>query len=201
MKSKDFLRSKGIVSPDAHHFIIDFPDGREINLAELLEEYAHQSGPSEDKIIDAHLAGQANAGCKHPSYSEARAYLITLESSPVVSSGEGMAEALTAEQIKQLADDYFSTTKWLDAKQEQDTKFGFRIGVNYALSNLSPAGDDGRGPEERRSDALEWWDKVDKVDRFAMLKKYGYQDEKKPWKYRPLTDKGIYLMWCRENGG
>ena len=49
-----------------------------------------------------------------------------------------------------------------------------------------------------RSDALEWWDKV---DRFAMLKKYGYQDEKKPWKYRPLTDKGIYLMWCRENGG
>lgn len=50
----------------------------------------------------------------------------------------------------------------------------------------------------RRSDALEWWNKV---DRFAMLKKYGYQDEKKPWKYRPLTDKGIYLMWCQENGG
>lgn len=31
-----------------------------------------------------------------------------------------------------------------------------------------------------------------KTDRFAMLKKYGYQDEKKPWKYRPLTDKGIF---------
>jgi hypothetical protein len=48
----------------------------------------------------------------------------------------------------------------------------------------------------RYSDALEWWDKV---DRFDMLKKYGYQDKKKPWVYRTLTDKGIYLMWCQEN--
>ena len=46
MKSKDFLRSKGILSNDSHHFIIDFHDGREINLAELLEEYAQQSQPS-----------------------------------------------------------------------------------------------------------------------------------------------------------
>lgn len=52
-------------------------------------------------------------------------------------------------------------------------------------------------PTGYRSDALEWWDKV---DRFAMLRKYGYQDAKKPWKCRPLTDKGIYLMWLQENG-
>lgn len=57
---------------------------------------------------------------------------------------------------------------------------------------------DAKLPVVRRSDALEWWDSV---DRFAMLKKYGYQDAKKPWKYRPLTDKGIYIMWCQENGG
>jgi len=46
MKSKDFLRSKGILSNDSHHFIIDFHDGREINLGDLLEEYAQQSQPS-----------------------------------------------------------------------------------------------------------------------------------------------------------
>jgi len=43
---------------------------------------------------------------------------------------------------------------------------------------------------------IEWWSNV---DRFAMLKKYGYQDKKKPWKYRELTDKGIYIMWSSEN--
>ena len=46
MKSKDFLRSKGILSNDSDHFIIDFHDGREINLGDLLEEYAQQSQPS-----------------------------------------------------------------------------------------------------------------------------------------------------------
>jgi hypothetical protein len=44
---------------------------------------------------------------------------------------------------------------------------------------------------------MDWWNGP--VDRFAMLKKYGYQDKKKPWKYRPLSDKGIYLMWSAEN--
>lgn len=55
---------------------------------------------------------------------------------------------------------------------------------------------DSKPPVGGRSKALEWWDRV---DRFAMLKKYGYQDKKNPWKYRPLTDKGIYSMWCQEN--
>jgi hypothetical protein len=45
---------------------------------------------------------------------------------------------------------------------------------------------------------LDWWNDT---DRFAMLKKYGYQDEKKPWKYKPLTNKGIYLMYIREQNG
>ena len=35
----------------------------------------------------------------------------------------------------------------------------------------------------------------------AMLKKYGYQDENKPWKYKPLTNKGIYLIYTREQNG
>lgn len=43
---------------------------------------------------------------------------------------------------------------------------------------------------------IEWWNNV---DRFAMLKKYGYQDKNKPWKYRELTNKGIYIMWSSEN--
>lgn len=47
---------------------------------------------------------------------------------------------------------------------------------------------------------LDWWNDKN-TDRFAMLKKYGYQDEKKPWKYRPLTNKGIYLMYIREQNG
>ena len=42
MKSKDFLRSKGILSNDSDHYIIYFHDGREINLGDLLEEYAQQ---------------------------------------------------------------------------------------------------------------------------------------------------------------
>lgn len=45
---------------------------------------------------------------------------------------------------------------------------------------------------------MEWWNDPHR-DRFGLLKKYGYQDEKKPWKYRPLTNKGIYLIWSREN--
>ena len=75
-----------------------------------------------------------------------------------------------------------------------------KVKADYMTTNdnNSSSQHDAKLPVSRRSDAIEWWDKV---DRFAMLKKYGYQDEKKPWKYRPLTDKGIYLMWCRENGG
>jgi hypothetical protein len=71
-----------------------------------------------------------------------------------------------------------------------------KLTTNVQSEQVAPP--DAKLPIIRRSEALEWWDKV---DRFAMLKKYGYQDEKKPWKYRPLTDKGIYLMWCLENGG
>jgi len=51
---------------------------------------------------------------------------------------------------------------------------------------------------EKMQAALKWWDNLDNV-RFDMLKKYGYQDSKKTWKYRPLTDKGILIMYCAEN--
>lgn len=47
---------------------------------------------------------------------------------------------------------------------------------------------------------LDWWND-EKTDRFAMLKKHGYQDEKKPWKYRTLTNKGIFLMYKKEENG
>ena len=47
---------------------------------------------------------------------------------------------------------------------------------------------------------LDWWNDKN-TDRFAMLKKYGYQDENKPWKYKPLTNKGIYLIYTREQNG
>lgn len=50
-----------------------------------------------------------------------------------------------------------------------------------------------------RSIAVDWWNNLPVSDRFLLLQKNGYQDQKKPWKYRPLTDKGIYLIWCREN--
>jgi hypothetical protein len=48
--------------------------------------------------------------------------------------------------------------------------------------------------------ANEWWNNLPATDRFRLLQENGYQDKKKPWKYRPLTDKGIYLMWSRQNG-
>jgi hypothetical protein len=48
--------------------------------------------------------------------------------------------------------------------------------------------------------ANEWWNNLPATDRFRLLQENGYQDQKKPWKYRPLTDKGIYLMWSRQNG-
>jgi hypothetical protein len=51
-----------------------------------------------------------------------------------------------------------------------------------------------------RSIAVEWWNNLPTTDRFRLLQENGYQDQKKPWKYRPLTDKGIYLIWCRQNG-
>jgi len=102
MKSKDFLRSKGILSNDSHHFIIDFHDGREINLGDLLEEYAQQSQPS----------------------------------------------GMSAEEVKEIAENHFKNTTWLEGTQEQDTKFGFRIGYMKAMkdftiqnpSTASPAG-------------------------------------------------------------
>jgi len=47
--------------------------------------------------------------------------------------------------------------------------------------------------------ALEWWNNLTATERFRLLKENGYQDPKKPWKYRALTNKGIHLIWCREN--
>jgi hypothetical protein len=47
--------------------------------------------------------------------------------------------------------------------------------------------------------ANEWWNNLPATDRFRLLQENGYQDQKKPWKYRPLTDKGIYLIWSRQH--
>ena len=47
--------------------------------------------------------------------------------------------------------------------------------------------------------AVKWWNGLSVSDRFLLLKKHGYQDKIKPWKYRILTDKGIYLIWSYEN--
>lgn len=44
---------------------------------------------------------------------------------------------------------------------------------------------------------IDWWNDPS-TDRFSLLKKYGYQDEKNPWKYRPLSDKGIYIIYKSE---
>lgn len=52
--------------------------------------------------------------------------------------------------------------------------------------------------EKAYAEALEWWASLDTQEIFKLLKKYGYQDEKKPWKYRPLSDKGRHLIWLRE---
>ena len=52
--------------------------------------------------------------------------------------------------------------------------------------------------EKAYAAALEWWGSLDTQEIFRLLKKHGYQDEKKPWKYRPLSNKGIHLMWLWE---
>lgn len=48
---------------------------------------------------------------------------------------------------------------------------------------------------------LIWWRNIDISKKFELLKKYGYQDKKKPWKYRALTNKGIFLIYKREQNG
>ena len=53
---------------------------------------------------------------------------------------------------------------------------------------------------ESASTAIEWWNNLPITDKFRLLQENGYQDQKKPWKYRRLTDKGIHLIWCRHNG-
>jgi len=132
MNSREEIISK-------YNFICD-PDVLE-TVEAMMEEYAHQSGPSEDKIIDAHLAGQANAGCKHPSYSEARAYLITLESSPVVSSGEGMAEAWVIEYDNDTGpgDEYF--VEWFNVTNgEKSFRCNTKEDAEFLLASLSSPG-------------------------------------------------------------
>ena len=47
--------------------------------------------------------------------------------------------------------------------------------------------------------ALDWWGSLATDECFRLLKKHGYQDEKKPWKYRPLSNKGILNIWVREH--
>ena len=40
---------------------------------------------------------------------------------------------MTNKEIKKLADGYYAGTEWLDWKQEQDTKLGWRTGFAYAI--------------------------------------------------------------------
>ena len=55
---------------------------------------------------------------------------------------------MSAEEVKEIAENHFKNTTWLEGTQEQDTKFGFRIGYMKAMkdfaiqnpSTASPAG-------------------------------------------------------------
>ncbi|WP_437918564.1 hypothetical protein [Sphingobacterium sp. LRF_L2] len=45
---------------------------------------------------------------------------------------------------------------------------------------------------------IDWWQGLPGTERFVLLKKNGFQDSKKPWKYKELTNKGIYTIWSKE---
>lgn len=51
--------------------------------------------------------------------------------------------------------------------------------------------------KEQTDQALKWWASA-KTDCFSLLKKYGYQDDKKPYKYKPLKNSGIVQIWLAE---
>ena len=53
--------------------------------------------------------------------------------------------------------------------------------------------------ENKHKQAVDWWHAISTIQRLEMLKKHGYQDVKKPWKYRPLDNHGIYIIWAKEN--
>ncbi len=50
-----------------------------------------------------------------------------------------------------------------------------------------------------KGEHIDWWQNLSTDKRFTLLKKYGFQNEKKPWVYKPLTDKAIFRFWTLEN--
>ena len=107
MKSKDFLRSKGILSNDSHHFIIDFHDGREINLGDLLEEYAQQSQPSGMRCVRASDPPK-NSNPVYIRYKHAEGYAKTLGR-----YCNGVWEWCDTE-IEAIYPEFVLTLEWLD---------------------------------------------------------------------------------------
>ncbi len=61
---------------------------------------------------------------------------------------QSQPSGMSAEEVKEIAENHFKNTTWLEGTQEQDTKFGFRIGYMKAMkdftiqnpSTASPAG-------------------------------------------------------------
>ena len=171
MKSKDFLRSKGILSNDSDHYIINFHDGREINLGDLLEEYAQQSQPSgmrcEPEFIE-YINKSRAAFVKHIHGMKWDAKFRTAvddllicfdkmknrlsESSPAGAAegaSEGMAEALTVQAVI----DWMNT--W---EQLRDTAIPIRFKADFA--SLSPGVEDGSGwvkVEDGLPEMVEGW--------------------------------------------
>lgn len=68
---------------------------------------------------------------------------------------------MSAEEVKEIAENHFKNTTWLEGTQEQDTKFGFRIGYmkamkDFAIQNPSTASPAGaaEGASEGMAEAL-----------------------------------------------
>ena len=100
-----------------------------------------QSGPNyeDPDILDAEKVGEERA--------EKNARLIA-DLLNAHYAQQSQPSGMSAEEVKEIAENHFKNTTWLEGTQEQDTKFGFRIGYMKAMkdfaiqnpSTASPAG-------------------------------------------------------------
>ncbi len=74
---------------------------------------------------------------------------------------QSQPSGMSAEEVKEIAENHFKNTTWLEGTQEQDTKFGFRIGYmkamkDFAIQNPSTASPAGaaEGASEGMAEAL-----------------------------------------------
>ena len=123
MKSKDFLRSKGILSNDSDHYIINFHDGREINLGDLLEEYAQQSQPSGMRWVRASDPPK-NSNPVYIRYKHAEGYAKTLGR-----YCNGVWEWCDTE-IEAIYPEFVLTLEWLDESSPAGAAEGASEGIS-----------------------------------------------------------------------